>query len=228
MKHFSKKSVKTVSVVILLVLAIFFVFFSRAIPSLGINITAGNNAMHYLEISSEIYYRQTMNNCGPYSVMGVINVLTGEKKDPEILAKETKWRIMKNLTFPQGVIDLLHKYKIKTKEYNLNVYSDSEKINWLKNQIDNGNPVILLVKVMNIQHYFTVIGYDENGFMLYDSLQEKQHESTMKTKIDREEYTGNRYYTNDEMTALWNNGGYKIFFRNWAVVCLPSSRKHHQ
>ena len=219
MKHFPKKTIKTASMTILLILAIFFVFFSRAIPSFGINVTAGNNAIHYLEISDEIYYRQTMNNFGPYSVMGVINVLTGEKKDPEVLAKETKWRIMKNLTFPQGVIDLLHNYKIKTKEYNLNVYSDSDKINWLKNKIANGSPVILLVKVMNIQHYFTVIGYDENGFMLYDSLQEKQNDNTMKTKIDREEYVGNRYYTNDELTSLWNNGGYKIFFRNWAVVC---------
>jgi len=219
MKHFPKKTIKTASMTILLILAIFFVFFSRAIPSFGINVTAGNNAIHYLEISDEIYYRQTMNNCGPYSVMGVINVLTGEKKAPEVLAKETKWRIMKNLTFPQGVIDLLHNYKIKTKEYNLNVYSDSDKINWLKNKIANGSPVILLVKVMNIQHYFTVIGYDENGFMLYDSLQEKQNDNTMKTKIDREEYVGNRYYTNDELTSLWNNGGYKIFFRNWAVVC---------
>ena len=151
--------------------------------------------------------------------MGVINVVTGESKDPELLAKETKWRIMNNLTFPQGIIDLLHKYNITTKEYCLNVYSNNDKAHWLKNQIDNGNPIILLAKVQNIQHYFTVIGYDENGFMLYDSLQERQNESTMKTKIDREEYMGNRYYPNDELMALWNNGGYKVFFRNWAVVC---------
>jgi uncharacterized protein YvpB len=99
------------------------------------------------------------------------------------------------------------------------MYSDDNKVHWLKNQIDNGNPVILLVKVKNIQHYFTVIGYDENGFMLYDSLQEKQDENSRRTIIDREEYAGNRYYTHNELIALWNKGGYKIFFRNWAVVC---------
>jgi hypothetical protein len=172
-----------------------------------------------LEISNEIYYRQTLNNCAPYSTMAVINILTGEIKDPEVLSEETKWRIMKNLTFPQGLIDLLHKYKIKTKEYVLKVYSNDKKILWLKNKIDNNNPIILLVKVKNIQHYFTVIGYDENGFMLYDSLQEKQNENTRKTIIDREEYIGNRYYLNDEIIKLWNEGGYKIFFKNWAVVC---------
>ena len=219
MKHFYKKWVKIALMAVLPVLAIFFIFFSRMMPSFGINITADNNVINYLEISNEIYYRQTINNCGPYSVMGVINVLTGDKKDPEILVKETKWRIMKNLTFPQGLIDLLRKYKIKTKEYSLKLYSNNEKIFWLKNQIDNGSPIILLVKVKNIQHYFTVIGYDENGFMLYDSLQEKQNENTMKTKIDRKEYRGNRYYTGDELMGLWNKGGYKIFFRNWAIVC---------
>jgi predicted double-glycine peptidase len=219
MQYFSKKRIKIASIAILLALAVFFVFFSRMIPYLGIKIIVNNNEINYLKISNEIYYRQTINNCAPYAVMGVINVLTGEKKDPELLVKQTRWRIMRNLTFPQGVIDLLHKHNIKTKEYSLKLYSNADKITWLKNQIDHGNPAILLVKVKNIQHYFTVIGYDKNGFMLYDSLQEKQNETTMKTKIDREEYTGNRYYTNDELTGLWNNGGYKIFFRNWAVVC---------
>jgi uncharacterized protein YvpB len=131
--------------------------------------------------------------------MGVINILKNEIKDPEILVKETKWRIIKNLTFPQGLINLLQKYNIKTKEYSLKMYSNKNKIIWLKNQIDNGKPIILLVKVKNIQHYFTVIGYDENGFMLYDSLQEKQNENTQKTIIDRVEYKGNRYYTNNEL-----------------------------
>jgi hypothetical protein len=206
--------------VILLIIFIIGIIFLRTIPSLGIKFTENNNLMNYLKISDDIYYRQTLNNCAPYAVMGVINILTGEKKDPEILAKETRWRIIKNLTFPQGLIDLLHKYKIDTKEYALKIYTDDKKLLWLKNQIDNGNPVILLVKVKNIQHYFTVIGYDENGFMLYDSLQEKQNENTRKTVIDKEEYVGNRYYKNNEIISLWNNGGYKIFFKNWAVVCI--------
>jgi predicted double-glycine peptidase len=211
---------KRILFVIIIIIIIFGVIFLRAIPSFGIKFHENNNLLNYLVISNEIYYRQTLNNCAPYAVMGVINILTGEKKDPEILAKETKWRIIKNMTFPQGVVDLLHKYKIKTKEYSLKIYPNDEKIVWLKNKIDNGNPVILLVKVKNIQHYFTVIGYDENGFMLYDSLQEKQNENTMKTIIDKEEYVGNRYYRNNEIINLWNDGGYKIFFRNWAVVCI--------
>jgi hypothetical protein len=213
------KKIKLFSIIIFSIISIFFIFFLRVIPSFGIHIEKGNKSLNYLKISNAIYYRQTLNNCAPYAVMGVINVLKQQIKDPEILAKETKWRMVKNLTFPQGVIDLLHKYQIKTKEYVLKFYSNENKIIWLKNKIDNGNPIILLVKVKRIQHYFTIIGYDENGFMLYDSLQEKQNENTQRTIIDREEYIGNRYYTGNEIIDLWNNGGYKIFFRNWAIVC---------
>ena len=218
MKIYSKLWIK-ILIAIFLVGLIFSIIFFRTIPSFGIKFNENNNLMNYLNISDEIYLRQTLNNCAPYAVMGVINILKKEIKDPEILAKETKWRIIKNLTFPQGLINLLHKYNIKTKEYSLKIYSNNNKIIWLKNQIDNGNPIILLVKVKNKQHYFTVIGYDENGFMLYDSLQEKQNENIRKTIIDKEEYMGNRYYKNNELINLWNNGGYKIFFRNWAIVC---------
>ena len=174
MKIYSKLWIK-ILIAIFLVGLLFSIIFLRTIPSFGIKFNENNNLMNYLNISDEIYLRQTLNNCAPYAVMGVINILKKEIKDPEILVKETKWRIIKNLTFPQGLINLLHKYNIKTKEYSLKIYSNNNKIIWLKNQIDNGNPIILLVKVKNIQHYFTVIGYDENGFMLYDSLQEKQN-----------------------------------------------------
>jgi hypothetical protein len=219
MDRFSRKNTRKISIIIFALLIVFAIIFLRAVPSIGLKIIETNHSVKYLKMSDEIYYRQTLNNCAPYAVMGVINVLTGETKDPEILAKETKWRIIKNLTFPQGIIELLHKYKIKTKEYSLKLYSNNKKIVWLKNRIDNETPIILLVKVKNTQHYFIIIGYDENGFMLYDSLQEKQIENPRKTIVDKEEYMGNRYYTNDELIELWNNGGYKIFFRNWAVVC---------
>jgi hypothetical protein len=219
MKFKSKKYIKLILILILLLLMIIFIIFSRMIPSFGINTMINNNKINYLYMSDEIYLRQSFNDCVPYSVMGVINILKGEKIDPEILVKETKWRIMNNLTFPQGVIDLLHKYKIKTKEYSLKLYSTNDKIMWLKNNIDNRNPIILLVKDRSVQHCFTVIGYDENGFMLYDSIQEIININSRSTIKDRIDYMGNRYYKNAELIRLWDNGGYKIFFRNWAVVC---------
>jgi len=216
MKHIF---LKIIPVIFGMVIFIFLLFFLRFFPSSGLEIFKPDRAINYLNISKDIYYRQTFNDCAPYSVMAVINILKGEIKDPEILAKEIKWRSVTKLVFPQGLIDLLRKYNIIAKEYSLKIYSTDKKVNWLKSQIDNGNPIILYVKIRQSQHYFTIVGYDENGFMIYDSVQKKQDEDSNKTVIDREGYAGNRYYTNNELMELWDKGGYFIFFKNWAVVC---------
>ena len=207
-----------ISIITLCCVFISLIFFGRTLPS-RINLKDINNKESYLNINKDLFYRQTINNCGPYSVMAVINVLTDENEDPEKLSKEIKWRIYKNLTFPQGVIDLLRKYKISTKEKVLKNCTDAEKVTWLKNNIENGTPVILLIKIHHILHYITVVGYNEKGFMLYDSMQNKLKENQRKTVIDKDCVTGNRFYTNEELIGLWNDGGYKIFFKNWAIVC---------
>jgi hypothetical protein len=210
---------KIISAILLTVVFVSLLLFYRFFPSIGLKITDNNKAINYLNISKDIYYKQTRNDCAPYSVMAVLNILKGEVKDPQILVKETKWRSVLDLTFPQGVIDLLHKYGVKTEEYNLEIYSTEKKVAWLKNQIDDGKPIILFVKLQYSQHYFTIVGYDKNGFMIYDSSQESQDENPKMTKVDREEYAGNRYYTNNELINLWNKGGYFVFLKNWAVVC---------
>ncbi len=207
---------------ILIFLAAFVIFllcFGRAIPSY---ISKGNNVYpdsYYLQMNKEIFYRQTLNNCGPYSVMAVMNILRDEEEDPEVLASQMKWRIYKNFTFPQGVVNQLHENGIKTKEYVLKGKSEKEKINWIKETVSQKKPIICLIKVHQVLHYVTVLGYDENGFMLYDSMQEKEPDNQRKTIIDKECREGNRYYTYDEFLQLWNGGGYKLFFRNWAIVC---------
>jgi predicted double-glycine peptidase len=213
------KSIKLLILLIVFSIIIGLLIFGRALPSFNIKKTSKKYSINSLDLSKNIYYRQTINNCAPYSVMAVINVLTQKEIDPETLSKEITWRIYKNLTYPQGVIDLLHKYRIKTNEYNLFRISDEKKVSWLKSKIDERKPVIILLEIRHIKHYFTIIGYDELGFMVYDSLQEKSKENPRKTIIDNGSYSGNRYYTNEKLIELWNAGGYKIFFRNWAVVC---------
>ena len=216
---FCKKRIRIVFPVFLTLITAFLVFFLRVLPSRGLQFNEINNSINYLSMSKELFYMQSSANCAPYSVMAVVNVLKGIKVDPEKLARETRWRINKNMTFPQGLIDLLRTNKINTREYSLKTYTNKEKIIWLKNQIDSGNPVILLVKVKTIQHYLTIIGYDKHGFMMYDSSQKQRDENTGLTVVDKEGYAGNRYYTNLEVIQFWNNGGYTLFFKNWAVVC---------
>ena len=98
--------------------------------------------------------------------MAVLNILRDEEKDPEILSKQMKWRIYKNLTFPQGVVNQLHENGIKTKEYVLKTKSNEDKINWIKETVFQKKPIICLIKIHHVLHYVTILGYDENGFML--------------------------------------------------------------
>ena len=113
-----RKIIFNVISILLVASALFLLCFVRAIPSY---LKKRNNSLpnsYYLKMNKNLFYRQTLNNCGPYSVMAVINILRNEEKDPEILSKQMKWRIYKNLTFPQGVVNQLHENGIKTKEYN--------------------------------------------------------------------------------------------------------------
>ena len=214
-----RKIIFNVISILLVASALFLLCFGRAIPSY---LKKRNNFLpnsYYLKMNKNLFYRQTLNNCGPYSVMAVINILRNEEKDPEILSKQMKWRIYKNLTFPQGVINQLHENEIKTKEYVLKGKSELDKINWIKETISQKKPIICLIKIHHVLHYVTILGYDENGFMLYDSIQEKDSENLRKTIIDNNCIEGNRYYTYNEFLQLWNDGGYKLFFKNWAIVC---------
>ena len=212
------KLIKVASLIFLFFIIFLFVF-GRAFPSYIDIRTVQNSNSHILVFDGDLFYRQTLNNCGPYSVMAVINVLKKERISPELLAREMTWRIHKNLTFPIGLMKLLRKYGIKTKEYILNNKSTDEKINWIKGKLEQGFPIIILIKINHIQHYLTILEYDEHGVMLYDSLQEKNSEDTRKTIIDKQCRVGNRYYPYEKLITLWDNGGYKIFFKNWAIVC---------
>ncbi len=198
---------------------LFLLLFGRAIPSFIKNEKEIRSDSFHLNMNPNLYYRQTYNNCGPYSVMAVVNILTKEEKDPELLSGEMGWRISKNLTFPQGVLDQLHENGIKTKEYILSNKSKQGKIEWIKQTLSQGKPIICLIKIHHVLHYVTLLGYNEDGLMLYDSMQEKSSDDQRKTIVDEKCAAGNRYYTYDDFIQLWDDGGYKIFFRNWAVVC---------
>ena len=134
----------------LIPLAVLIASLGRVFPSIGLN-TKENHRQKNILAMSDIYYRQTFNNCAPYSAMAAINIITKKEIDPELLARETGWRIKNNLTMPQGLIQVLHKHGIKTKEKVLSCYSDAEKINWIKNTVDEGKPIILLIKIKKIR-----------------------------------------------------------------------------
>lgn len=194
-------------------------FLGRAAPSFGADVSENDGVYKAMPLNRSLFLRQSYNNCAPYSAMAVISILRKNSVDPEILAEQTAWRIQKNLTMPQGLLKLLHDYDIHTKEFTMFLYSDKEKINWLKNMCDNNTPVILLIREEDFLHYITLLGYDSHGFLFYDSMQKRRGENSEMTVTDRVEYEGNRYYSFEEAVAMWNKGNVGRFFKNWAVVC---------
>ena len=122
-----KPAAISISLIILFTTASLLIF-GRAFSSRIIIKPIPHETSRTLPLNADLLYRQTLNNCGPYSVMAVINILKSEKISPELLASEMTWRIYKNLTFPRGVVKLLNAYAIKTKEYILKNKTGDEKI----------------------------------------------------------------------------------------------------
>ena len=122
-----KYAIVSISLVVVCAI-VFLLIFERAFPSLITIKPIHCEESRTLSLDADLLYRQTLNNCGPYSAMAVINILKHEKISPELLASKTKWRIYKNLTFPRGVIKLLNSYTIKMKEYILKHKTKDEKV----------------------------------------------------------------------------------------------------
>ncbi|PIE05230.1 MAG: hypothetical protein CSA76_00110, partial [Spirochaetales bacterium] len=126
----------------------------------------------YIPIDPSIQLRQGLNQCGPYSVRAVINALSGTVVSPDIINKEMKWRLENQMTLPFGLTSVLHSYKINTRHRILLLQNKNQKIRYLKWKISRGHPLILLnMTPKGIQHYFTILGYENDNFYLYDSLQ---------------------------------------------------------
>ena len=89
---------------IILFTTVSLLIFGRAFPSRITIKPIPHELNRSLPLDADLLYRQTLNNCGPYSVMAVINILKNEEISPELLASEMQWRIYKNLTFPRGVV----------------------------------------------------------------------------------------------------------------------------
>ena len=62
-------------IIAIFIVVVFVVFFERMLPSVGINTTINTNEKRSITIAKEIFYRQTLNNCAPYSAMAVINIV---------------------------------------------------------------------------------------------------------------------------------------------------------
>lgn len=74
--------------------------------------TSDSSAFMYMNPS--LYLRQGLNQCGPFSIMAVINILKDENINSKEINTNTKSRMDNGMTYPWGLIDVLSDYNIKS------------------------------------------------------------------------------------------------------------------
>lgn len=159
-------------------------------------------------------YRQSVNACGPYSVAAVMRALGDSAVTSEELAT-TLWRPYRGYTLPTTMVSALQERGF-TVDQRIVHMSDAEKVRWLRSKLEQGSPVIILIRQGGVLHYVTLLGYAEQTFYAYDSLQPRgEGDLTVDTNGD---LSGNVTWTDEELLAQWNAGGLLGFYRSYAIV----------
>ena len=167
-----------------------------------------------LSYKTEWNFRQSKNACGPYSAAAVIRQLTNNDASSETISHETPWRYH-GYTLPSGVANVIRKNGLSADEF-ISAGSDEDKILWLHSQIAQQKPVIILGRKNGRLHYVTLLGYQQDRFNVYDSLEEKG--ATEMTIDKNDSLPGNINWTDDELLAFWSQGGLLGLYRYYAIV----------
>lgn len=170
-----------------------------------------------IEYSSKYNYRQTINDCGPFSAAAVVRILTKNNVKSEDFVKDMKFRLPNKYTLPEGVEKLLKDNSIEVKTPNVKELSDEDKIKFIKEQLSFGKPVIILGERKKYEHYLTILGFDnsKDEFYIYDSFYNKAEEGL--TIDNNGDLPGNRNYSSKELLNFWRGGGmYGLY--EWYII----------
>jgi hypothetical protein len=169
-----------------------------------------------LNYPSSYNFRQTYNDCGPYSCFAVLKVL-GKQVSIKEIKNNMKWRLQNNYTLPWGLEKLLKSHDVKIKKYNFILMSNDKKIEIIKKELAKGNPIIILGGINQYQHYLTILGYKSNIFFIYDSLQKADKNN--KLTIDKNgNLPGNKNMSKNELLDFWCKGGKYNMFKWYALI----------
>jgi hypothetical protein len=164
-----KKLAYTLLFIVLAVLVLF------CIISIALNIQiqfplyrSYSKSSHYLSWNSELNLKQSGNTCGAHATMALMYLYGKGKKDPYQIYDGFK-KLNNGYVLPFEMVKYLKNNGITTKIRIFWLFSNNQKKQWIKHEIENNKPVIIIVGNKNYLHYITVIGYDENTFSVYDS-----------------------------------------------------------
>jgi hypothetical protein len=221
-KYLPKLKTKLFLVFIILILVL--LYFPIVIsPFQKPNITTFPNT-YSLSFNPLNHFRQSLNNCGSYSVAGVLNVFSDNLVEPEKIANSIGFKIQDRLTFPIGIENYLKDRNMQIETPNAISLNESEKINFLKSQLSSGKAGILLVKIPQSDwyylHYITILGYDESNFYVYDSLAPRDGDS--KYTIDQNGLKpGNKSIPSKELIQIWDAGNILNYPKNYNLFTKP-------
>jgi putative lipoic acid-binding regulatory protein len=173
-----------------------------------------------IEYPSEYNYAQYGVTCGAFSTAAVVRVVTGENVDSEEFAESITWKISDKGTYPKGLKRQLKKNGVDVETPRLGGYSDERRIDFLKERLSQGKPIILLGEIYEIQyqHYLTVLGFNSTSdeFYLYDSYHKSAGGNL--TLDSNGDLPGNRNVNSKELLDFWRPGGMFGFFNWYAIV----------
>ena len=171
-KRIGKFSLIFLGLIFLSVISAFVFLFEKDIHIVfGASAPLGNSKM--LPWDNSLNIEQSDNACGPYSTMAYAYSMAGLKLEPEKINREISGRFGDNLTYPWGVTEYLHKSNLETHIYFLGLLSKKQKLAWIKEKIESGSPVIVIVGNSEYSHYLTILGYKDDELYKYDSALSK-------------------------------------------------------
>jgi hypothetical protein len=172
----------------------------------------------FIEYPSKYNFRQTINDCGPFSVAAVVRALTKEEVSSSEFAKNIEWRLSNKYTLPWGMEKQLKENGISVEIPNIKVLFDEEKITYLQERLSQGNPIIILGERNNYEHYITILGFNstKDEFYVYDSNFDKGEKGF--TIDDNDSLPGNRNFTSEELLNFWRSGGMYGLYNWYAIV----------
>ncbi|MEK7623792.1 MAG: hypothetical protein AAB408_03950 [Patescibacteria group bacterium] len=198
------------------VLVLIFIIISVVRPTPVIDVKADLPPAVMMAYPSEYNFRQTPNACGPYNTAAVVRTLSGQDVSSEEFARAIDWKIPRFGTHPFGLEKQLEKHGIHVESYSLRSLAKEERIIFLKQQLAEKRPVILLVERHGYEHYVTLFGYDHDVFFIYDSAHDRGSEGM--TKDDNGVLPGNITLSSDTLLAEWAKGGVLGFYTWYALV----------
>lgn len=187
-------------------LVISFVAFHGSKPHIDQNLIKESTLIPY---PSHYNYRQTKNDCGPFSVAAVVRALKKQDIDSAFFSKGIGWRLPNNYTLPWGLESQLKENDLKIEKPNFKLLNDDEKITLVQEHLSLGNPIIILGERENYEHYVTLLGFnmDTDAYYIYDSLQTVSSDRQGMTTDENGSLSGNVTLKSSELLDFWRGGG---------------------